>query len=63
VGDRHVVALIRTTGTGRGSGIEVENVLAWVFGVRDGLCDYIALLPTREQAVALAEKRDREGAR
>jgi ketosteroid isomerase-like protein len=58
VGDRHVVAMIRTRGVGVGSGIEVGNVLAWVIGVRDGLMDYLSLQPDREHADALVRERE-----
>jgi len=59
VGDRHVVAGIHQTGRGR-AGIEVSMDVAFVFDVRgDGLISYLALVPDREQGLALA--RDREG--
>jgi ketosteroid isomerase-like protein len=57
-GDRHVVAMVRSTGTGVGSGIEVENVLGWVIGVRDRQMDFLSLQPDREAAIRLARERE-----
>lgn len=57
-GERHVVAMVRSTGTGVGSGIEVENLLGWVIGVRDERMDFLSLQPDRESALRLAEKRE-----
>lgn len=58
VGDSHVVAEVHSRGTGRGSGIEVENVLGWVIGIRDGFCDYVSLQPSLEDARRVAEERE-----
>ena len=52
VGERHVITLMRQTGTGRGSGVEVTREAAWVFETRDGLCTYMAIHPTLELARA-----------
>ena len=60
VGARHVVALIRSRGIGAGSGIEVENELGWVIGVRGEKMNFLSLQQTLEDARALA--REREGA-
>ena len=57
-GDRHVLAMIRSTATGVGSGIEVENVLAWVIGVRGNRMEFLSLQPDRESALALARERE-----
>jgi ketosteroid isomerase-like protein len=62
VGDRHVVAEIHSQAVGLGSGVEVQNVLGWVIGVRDERMEFLSLQPTRETALALAEKREREAA-
>jgi hypothetical protein len=61
VGERHVVCLIKSTGRGVGSGVEVGNELGWVMEVHDGMLSLFALQPTREAALGLAEKREREG--
>jgi ketosteroid isomerase-like protein len=58
VGDGHVVAIVRTTGRGRGSGIEVEDSRGWVFGIRDGLLDYLSLQPSFDDALELARNRE-----
>ncbi|HZA59503.1 MAG TPA: nuclear transport factor 2 family protein [Solirubrobacterales bacterium] len=58
-GDRHVIAMVHSHGTGVGSGIEVGNVLAWVIGVRGDRMDFISLQPDRERASELV--REREG--
>ncbi len=62
VGKRHVVATVRSRAVGRGSGIEVENVLGWVLTVHeDGMCDYLSLQPDVEHALALAREREEAG--
>jgi ketosteroid isomerase-like protein len=57
-GDRHVVAMIRSRGVGVGSGIEVENLLGWVIGVREGRMEFLSLQPDRESAIELARTRE-----
>lgn len=61
VGERHVVAMIRSRGTGAGSGVEVENLLGWVLGIREDRVEFIALQPDRDGAVELARSRERAG--
>ncbi|HEX2358296.1 MAG TPA: nuclear transport factor 2 family protein [Solirubrobacterales bacterium] len=58
VGERHVVAMIRSRGVGAGSGIEVENVLGWVIGTRNERMDYLSLQPDRDAAVEHAGERE-----
>jgi ketosteroid isomerase-like protein len=58
VGERHVLAQVRQSGTGRGSGIEVSMESGWVFEVVDGLCTYLSLHPSLE--LAREEARARE---
>jgi len=59
VGERHVVTTIHQEGRGRG-GIEVGMQLAFLFDVNDdGLCTYLAMLPTPEEAIRMAEERER----
>ena len=58
IGERHVVTSVHQTGRGRG-GIEVSMQLAFLFDVDDdGLCRYLAMLPTPEEAVEMAERRE-----
>jgi hypothetical protein len=58
VGERHVVTTVHQTGRGRG-GIEVSMQLAFLFDVNDdGLCRYLAMLPTPQEAVEMAEGRE-----
>jgi hypothetical protein len=58
VGDRHVVTAIHQEGRGRG-GIEVSMELAFLFDVNDdGLCSFLAMLPTADEAVRMAEERE-----
>jgi ketosteroid isomerase-like protein len=62
VGERHVVATIRSRAKGRGSGIEVENLLGWLLEVTpQGTLAYLALQPDIESAVALAGEREASG--
>jgi ketosteroid isomerase-like protein len=58
VGNRHVVTTIHQEGKGR-AGIEVSMDLAFLFDVNDdGLCTFLAMLPTTEEAVRMAEERE-----
>jgi ketosteroid isomerase-like protein len=57
-GERHVIAMVRSTGVGAGSGIQVENELAWLFGVRGGQMEYLSLQPDASAARELAARRD-----
>ena len=60
VGERHVVTSIHQEGRGRG-GIEVSMDLAFLFDVNDdGLCTFLAMLPTPEEAVRMAKDRERD---
>jgi ketosteroid isomerase-like protein len=58
VGEGHVVAMIRSRGVGVGSGVEVENLLGWVIGVRADKMEFLALQPDLESAVELARSRE-----
>ncbi len=59
VGDRHVIALVDSRGTGTGSGVEVGNTLGWVFGVDDDShMDYLSLQPDLEAAREHARARE-----
>jgi ketosteroid isomerase-like protein len=58
VGERHVVATVRSRGVGAGSGIEVENVLGWVMGTRGEEMEFLSLQPDREAAIELARSRE-----
>jgi ketosteroid isomerase-like protein len=58
VGERHVVTAIHQEGRGR-AGIEVSMELAFLFDVNDqGVCSFLAMLPTAEEAVQMAEDRE-----
>jgi ketosteroid isomerase-like protein len=58
IGERHVVTAVHQEGRGRG-GIEVSMDLAFLFDVNDdGLCTYLAMLPTGEEAVQMAQERE-----
>jgi ketosteroid isomerase-like protein len=59
VGERHVVTAIHQEGRGR-AGIAVSMDLAFLFDVNDdGLCTYLAMLPTPEEAIRMAEEREK----
>jgi len=58
IGERHVVTAVHQEGRGR-DGIELTMELAFLFDVNDqGVCTYLAMLPTAEEAVEMAEKRE-----
>jgi ketosteroid isomerase-like protein len=54
--DDNIVAMLRTTGTGRGSGAEVERETAMVWSLRDGCA--VALRFFRNRADALSATSD-----
>jgi ketosteroid isomerase-like protein len=58
VGERHVVTSVHQEGRGRG-GIEVSMDLAFLFDVdEEGRCTFLAMVPTTEEALAMAEERE-----
>jgi len=59
VGERHVVARIHQTGRGRGSGVDVEMTVGYLYEMGDGRCVHLALYPSFQAAMAAA--REREG--
>jgi len=60
VGDRHAIAVVNQRGVGRGSGVEVEQVAAYVFELdAKGQASYFALYNDVEEAFAAT--RGREG--
>jgi ketosteroid isomerase-like protein len=59
VGDRHIVTAIGQEGRGR-DGIELSMKLAFLFDVNEqGECTYLAMVPTPEEAVEIAEEREK----
>jgi hypothetical protein len=53
-----VVTSIHQKGRGR-DGIELSMKLAFLFEVNDqGLCSYLAMLPTPDEAIEMAEARE-----
>jgi ketosteroid isomerase-like protein len=58
VGENHVVAMIHSRGVGAGSGVEVENLLGWVIGVRDEKMEFLSLQADRDAALELARERE-----
>ena len=60
IGERHVVAIVRHRGVGRGSGVAVEQLSGYVFDLDpDERCVYFALYNEPDEAFAAA--REREG--
>jgi ketosteroid isomerase-like protein len=62
VGERHVVASVRQSGRGRGSGIEVEMDTGHVYGFDGEVLTYFALFPDAKGALADAQARERGAA-
>jgi len=60
VGERHVVSLLHQTATGRGSGIPVEMEIAFLWDVRGDAVAAMHIYPTRDEAVAVGERRERD---
>jgi ketosteroid isomerase-like protein len=61
VGDRHVVCDMAQTGVGRGSGIEVNRKMGWLFEFRDGRTVHIELFSEFDSALAAAREREELG--
>jgi ketosteroid isomerase-like protein len=58
VGDRHIVTAIHQEGRGR-EGIELTMEMAFLFDVGDdGLCHFLAMVPTPEEANRMAQERE-----
>ncbi len=60
-GARHVVADIRQSGRGKGSGIPVEMEVTYLWEVRGDRFAAMHLYTSREEAIRVAERREREG--
>ena len=58
VGERHIVAKVRISGKGRGSGIEIDHEAGWVVDVRDDLAIYLEVTLDEESARRIAEERE-----
>jgi ketosteroid isomerase-like protein len=61
VGANHVVTDMRQNGRGKGSGVEVELRVAYMFEIHDGLATRYHLYPDRDQAMAAALEGGGEG--
>jgi ketosteroid isomerase-like protein len=59
VGDRHVVTTIHQSGIGRGSGIPVEMDVAYMLDIRDGKVAALQMYLSRDDAISVAEQRER----
>jgi ketosteroid isomerase-like protein len=59
VGERHVVGDIRQSARGRGSGVEVEMRLGYMWEVRRGRAVRFHILPDRDAALAAASEGER----
>jgi ketosteroid isomerase-like protein len=62
VGERHVVATMRQSGLGKGSRVPVEMEIAYMWEVREARLAALHLYPSPEEAVRVAERRERESA-
>ncbi len=62
VGERHVVAMVHQTGRGKGSGVPVEMVVAYLWEVREDRIIALHLYETQAEAVQVAERRERDAA-
>jgi uncharacterized protein len=60
VGEHHVVAAVRQMARGKGSGIEVEMRIAYTLDLGEERTKALHLYPTRDEAVAVAERREAE---
>ncbi len=60
VGERHVVTSAHQSGVGKGSGVPVEMDVAYMVDIRGGKIAALHLYMTREEAIDVAERRERE---
>lgn len=58
VGERHVVATVHQTATGKGSGIPVEMDMVYLIGIAKEKLVALHLYLTKEEAVEAAERRE-----
>jgi ketosteroid isomerase-like protein len=58
VGQRHVIARVHQTGRGRGSGVDVDMQVGYMFEMREERCVRLALYPSFEAAMAAARERE-----
>jgi ketosteroid isomerase-like protein len=61
VGAHHVVAGVRQSARGRGSGIEVEMTLAYMLDLGEATTRAMHLYPTWDEAIAEAARREAGG--
>lgn len=61
-GERHVIATMRQSGIGKGSGIPVEMEIAYMCEVREGRLAAMHLYESPQEAVRVVERRERQGA-
>ncbi len=61
VGDRHVIARIDQSATGKGSGVPVKMEVTFMTEIRDGKYVALHLYPTKEEAKRIAEEREAAG--
>ena len=59
MGTAHVVAVIHQSGRGKGSGVAVEMDVAYLWEVREEELVAMQLYATREEALEVAEQRER----
>jgi hypothetical protein len=52
---------MRTSGTSRGSGVEVEREVSMLFGLRDARLVRFHIYPTHERALAVARQTETPG--
>ena len=55
--ERFILADVQQRGLGRGSGVEVELDVTWLFEIRADRCAYMAIHLDRERALADAQRR------
>jgi uncharacterized protein len=61
-GERHVVAMVHQSARGKGSGIPVHMDIAYLWEVREGMFAAMHLYETREEAIRVADQRERASA-
>jgi ketosteroid isomerase-like protein len=62
VGARHVIAHVRQSGRGKGSGIPVQMEVAYLWEVREGRFAAMQLYTSRDEALRAAEQREADTA-
>jgi ketosteroid isomerase-like protein len=61
VGEHHVITEMHQSARGRGSGLAIDMTITYLWDVRAGRLAALHLYASREEALRIAEERERQG--